>query len=328
VAAPGALTLGAACSSTVGVVQWTVTNPASNPTVNTLAASNGATLGATTLAPGASTTFTTPAPQNTAVSVTGKTTPGNQNVSSIGLSFPGDCQGPPPPPNETPASVAFSSTCAGIHGVFTTASLHTTVFTVTTPAGATDTVTGSGTRDYPADATNSHLSVTFDGASQTADWVDPGGCTQPGQADPAASADNHCKTGINVVLSNVNGTADTVFTVTAPDGSSTQVPVRAGQMVKEAFAVTEDTAGVVTVSAPGLAKQTFTYNKNCAKVLGVKHVRKPPVKKPVVVKAEHGTLPFTGFDTQRMLLDGAALFFFGAMLCVFAARREEPVTED
>jgi hypothetical protein len=40
-----------------------------------------------------------------------------------------------------------------------------------------------------------------------------------------------------------------------------------------------------------------------------------------VVKGEHAQLPFTGFDTRRALLDGAALFFLGAVLCMLGARR-------
>ena len=318
------LTLQAACSSNnPPTITWTVTNPASNPTVNTLAASNGAALGANTLAPGASTTFTTPAPQAGNLTVSGKTTPGNQNVSSNALGFPGTCTSPPPPPGETPAHVDFSNTCAGIHGVFTTASLHTTQFDVTAPDGTASTVNGSGQADYPADAANGHLTVSYDGASQSFDWTEPAGCPHP-QADPQVSEANHCKSGMNLTLSNMNGTADTTFTVTDPDGNTQQIDVRAGQLKKVSFSVTEDTTGTLSVSAPGLAKQTFTYDKNCASVLGVKHTRKPTVKthKPVV-KAEHAQLPFTGFETRRYLLDGAALFFFGAVLCMLGARRKD-----
>ena len=223
---------------------------------------------------------------------------------------------PPPPPNETPATVAFTTTCTGIDTVFTTASLHTTVFTVTTPLGATDTVNGSDSRSYDADAGHAHLSVLFDGLTQSFDWTEPAGCQQPGQADPQVSEANHCKSGMNLTLSNMNGTADTTFTVTDPDGNTQQVAVRAGQLKKLSFDVTEDTTGTLSVSAPGLANQNFTYDKNCATVLGVKHTRKP------VVKGEHAQLPFTGFDTRRYLLDGAALFFLGAVLCMLGARRK------
>jgi uncharacterized repeat protein (TIGR01451 family) len=322
VTVPGDLTLQAACSPAAqGQVLWTITNPAANPTVNSVAVSNGAAPAANTLAAGASTTFTTAAPQNAPLTASAVTTPGNQSLGSNAVSFSGTCTAPPPPANEIPASAVFTSTCDGIHAVFTTASLHVTQFDVTEPDGNKSTVNGSGTQDYAADAVSSHLSVTYDGANQTFDWSDPGGCVQPGQADPEVSAANHCKTGINVTLSNLNGTADTTFTVVDPDGKSHSVDVRAGQMKKVVYEVTEDTTGEVTVSAAGLAKQTFSYDKDCAEVLGVKHTRKPPHKP--VVKGEHAQLPFTGFDMKRALLDGAALFFLGAMLCAFAGRREE-----
>lgn len=148
-------------------------------------------------------------------------------------------------------------------------------------------------------------------------------CVTPGQAAAAVDEANHCKSGMNLTLSNMNGTADTTFTVTDPDGNTQQVDVRAGQLKKLSFPVTEDTTGTLSVSAPGLAKQTFTYDKNCASVLGIKHTRKPhtPTHKPVV-EGEHAQLPFTGFDTHRYLVDGAALFFFGAVLCMLGARRK------
>lgn len=223
---------------------------------------------------------------------------------------------------ETPASVAFSSTCTGIHAVFTTASQHTTVFTVTAPHNVTDTVSGSGTRDYNADKNDGHLSVSFDGTSQTYDWVDPGNCSTPpppGQAQPDATATNACVTGITVVLSNMNGTAPATFTVTAPDGTTTTVPVNAGQLKKLDFAVAEDTTGVVTVSAPGFAK-TFTYAKNCTKVLGEKHTVKPP-KTPTKVLGEKKELPFTGFDAKSALFDAASLVALGAIVCALALPR-------
>jgi hypothetical protein len=322
VTAPGSLTLQAACSSTTpGQIAWTVTNPGSNPTVNTLAVSGGPTPNPTTLAPGGTATFTTSAPQNTALTVTGKTTPGNQNVSSNSQTFNGSCTNPGTP--ETPASVALSSTCTGIHAVFTSADQHTTTFTVTAPHNVSDTVNGSGTRDYNADKNDGHLSVSYDGKSQTYDWVDPGNCSTPppppGQAQPGATATDACITGITVVLSNMNGTAPATFTVTAPDGTTTTVPVNAGQLKKLDFSVAEDSTGVVTVSAPGLAK-TFTYAKNCTKVLGEKHTVKPP-KTPTKVLGEKSQLPFTGFNAKSALFDAASLMAFGAIVCGLALPR-------
>ncbi|MDQ1695940.1 MAG: hypothetical protein QOJ03_1293, partial [Frankiaceae bacterium] len=135
---------------------------------------------------------------------------------------------------------------------------------------------------------------------------------------PDVSAEKHCLTGISVVLSNMNGTADTTFNVTAPDGSSESVPVRAGQQVKRSFKVKEDHTAIVTVTAPGLAKKTVKYAKDCATVLGVKHVKHP---RTVVVQGEKETLPFTGFDARRFLMEAAALMFLGAMMCGVAGSR-------
>jgi hypothetical protein len=320
VAAPGSLTLQAACGATAGQVAWTVTNPGTNPTVNTLAVTGGVVPSATTLAPGDTATFTTPAPQSTALTVTGKTTPGNQSVSSNSLSFNGTCTTPGTP--ETPAHVDFSSTCIGIHAVFTTADQHTTTFTVTAPHNVTDSVVGSGTRDYNADKNDGHITAAYDGASQSYDWVDPGNCSTPpppGQAQADATATNACLSGITVVLSNMNGTAPATFTLTAPDGTTTTVPVNAGQLKKLEYAVAEDTTGVVTVSAPGLAK-TFTYVKNCTKVLGEKHTVKPP-KTPTKVLGEKSELPFTGFDANSTIFDAASLVALGAIVCALAMPR-------
>jgi hypothetical protein len=166
-----------------------------------------------------------------------------------------------------------------------------------------------------------HIAVT------TANWnasptASTASCPGAGQADPGVAETNHCTSGMNLTLSNMNGTADTTFTVAEPDGTIQTVVVRAGQLKKLVFAIKEDTTGNLSVTGPGLAKQSFAYHKNCAAVLGVKHTRKPP-HKPVVVKGEHAQLPFTGFDTHRALLDGAAVFFLGAVLCILGARRKE-----
>jgi uncharacterized repeat protein (TIGR01451 family) len=314
------LVLTAACNpAAAGQITWTVKNPAGNPTVDTLAVSNGAVLGATTLAANATTTFTTAAPQATALTVSGKTNPGAQNVSSNALSFAATCTNPGQP--EVDATVTFDNDCTGITAHYTSADQHSTVFTVTEPMGGSSTFTGSGSKHYDADAAHAHIAVTDDkNHSFGSDWVDQSAC-HPTAADPQVAEANHCKSGMNLTLSNMNGTADVTFTVTKPDGSTQQVGVRAGQLKKLTFEVKEDTTGTLSVSAPGLAKKTFTYKKNCATVLGVKHTRKPPHKP--VVEGEHAQLPFTGFDTRRALLDGAGLFFFGAVLCMLGARRKD-----
>jgi hypothetical protein len=186
------------------------------------------------------------------------------------------------------------------------------VFSVTEPDGTTDTVTGSDSRDYPVDSTHQHVSMTFDSSSDSYDWTDPGNCSTPGHATPKVSSSKACKTGISVVLSNMNGTADTTFTVTAPDGSTEQVPVRAGQERKRSYAVTEDSTAVVTVQAPGIAKKTVRYHKNCAAVLGEKKTKKPPT--PVVKGVKGSRLPFTGFDATRGLGYAAAMSLLGLVL--------------
>ncbi|HEX5493531.1 MAG TPA: hypothetical protein VFX70_03020 [Mycobacteriales bacterium] len=231
--------------------------------------------------------------------------------------------------------MTFTDTCTGIHAVFTSADQHTTQFVVDPPTGAAETVTGSGTRDYVATNGNSHLSVTFDGTSADHTWTQPSTCgsTGPGggggggnpppvkTADPHVSASNACKTGISVELDNMGGTAGTTFTVTDPDGNTHKVAVRAGQIVKKSYAVTEDTTGVVTVTAPGLAKKTVTYAKDCSTVLGEKFVQHPPTKKPVVQGEKVTQLPFTGDNTRRETLIGASMLLIGALICALAGRR-------
>ena len=316
------LTLSAVCAPTPNHATWTVTNPGSNPALTSVTVSNGTKLN--DLAKGGSDTFTTAAPQ-TSLTVSGVSS-NNITVTSNPFAVTSNCPAPPNP-NETPATVSFSNTCSGFHAVFTTASLHTTQFVVTKPTGGTDTVNGSGQRDYAADATNSHISVAFDGVSQSADWVDPGGCTTipnppPAVADPTVSASNACKTGITVNLGNMNGTAPVTFTVTAPDNTVDNVSVLAGQIVKKSYTVVEDTTGTVTVSAPGLATKTFTYAKNCTSVLGEKVTKTPTPKPTPTVQGEKVTrLPFTGSNTSMFLTLAALLFAGGVVLMAFGARR-------
>jgi hypothetical protein len=320
-AQPRNLQLAAACTQPLNnTITWTVTDPAANPQVTGLSSSNGALAGSPSLAPGAHTTFTSSAPANTPVTVNG--TVNGQPVSSNSVSLQNACA---PGQAETPATVVLTDTCTDIHAVFTSADQHTTHFDVTEPDGSNSTVVGTDTKDYAADAANPDLSVTFDGnPAVNHTWAEPAGCS-PGQADPEVSADKACKTGISVVLSNMNGTADVTFTVTDPEGDVHQLPVRAGQLRKESYAVEEDSTGVVTVTAPGLAKKTVTYEKDCSTVLGVKETRPPKT----VVEGEKQTktpeeLPFTGDDTKREMQTAAGLLLLGSLLCGLASIRRRP----
>jgi hypothetical protein len=320
---------GACTSNTVGSgYTWSVSESpkagASTAAVNgTWQQTGGAGTGGFSTSAAGTGSFTTASGVNAlSVALDAASTAAGWSIAQQPGAAPASC-GTPGNPQETPASVALSSTCTGIHAVFTSADQHTTTFTVTAPHNVSDTVNGSGTRDYNADKNDGHLSVSYDGKSQTYDWVDPGNCSTPppppGQAQPGATATNACITGITVVLSNMNGTAPATFTVTAPDGTTTTVPVNAGQLKKLDFSVAEDSTGVVTVSAPGLAK-TFTYAKNCTKVLGEKHTVKPP-KTPTKVLGEKSQLPFTGFNAKSALFDAASLMAFGAIVCGLALPR-------
>jgi hypothetical protein len=224
------------------------------------------------------------------------------------------CGGPPTNPSAT-ANADCTALTAHLDG-----GTNGTTFTINEPGGThSEPVAGGSTKDVSYGSGNGATISVSDGATVLDSASAPLDCV--GSAAPTVAEANHCKSGMNLTLSNIAGTADVTFTVTDPDGNAQQVGVRAGQLKKVAFAVTEDTTGTLSVSAPGLAKKTFTYKKNCATVLGVKHTRKPPHKP--VVKGEHAQLPFTGFDTRRALLDGAGLFFFGAVLCMLGARRKD-----
>lgn len=223
-------------------------------------------------------------------------------------------------------SATATSTCSAM-SVHLDAGTHATTFDITEPGGVHHEVVGAGQTQNISYTPGAGLTVSVSAAGKNlASATAPSSCSNPGQAAPAASADNKCKSGINVTLSNLNGTADAVFTVTDPDGNAQDITVRSGQLKKVSYAVEEDTTGVVTVTAPGLAKQTFTYKKDCAAVLGVKHTRGPthkPTKVPTKVEGEKSQLPFTGFNTRQAMFDGAALLLLGGMLCGLAGRRED-----
>jgi hypothetical protein len=315
---PSNLQLTAACSAPGSqTVTWTVTNPNADTATAVSAdpSSNVSGGPAATIAGNGTTTFSTPAPS---VARVAHGTVNGANVTSNSLAFPQTCQSNQA---ETPASVAFDSTCDGIHAVFTSADMHSTHFVVDAPDGTTDAFTGDADRTYPATAAAGHLAVAYDNLNDTYDWVDPGTCAPPaGLADPSVTSDKDCVDGISLVLGNINGTADVTFTVVDPDGDTHKVPVRSGQIVKESYSVTEDTTGVVTVSAPGMAKKTVTYDKDCSTVLGEKETRKPDVEGKHVVKTPEA-LPMTGYQTTRELQTAAGLLLLGSLLCGLASIR-------
>jgi hypothetical protein len=121
---------------------------------------------------------------------------------------------------------------------------------------------------------------------------------------------------------NADNTTNTpvTFTVTAPDGTVQTVTVLADHIVKVKFPVKEDTTGVVTVKAPGLAKQTKSYAKNCTTVLGEKVVHKPATK-PAVQGEKTTKLPFTGWPVATAVRDAAIAMAAGVVLMFVAARR-------
>lgn len=155
-----------------------------------------------------------------------------------------------------------------------------------------------------------------------------GGGTSGGAVvtNPAVSASNACKSGITVSLSNLAATAPVVFTLTAPDGTVSTETVGAGDTTTRSFSVAEDSTGVVKVSAPGLPARTFTYDKDCVSVLGVKHTRhhtshRATQHEQAAVIGERAQLPFTGFNSRRTATDGALAIGLGVILCLTAGRR-------
>ena len=141
--------------------------------------------------------------------------------------------------------------------------------------------------------------------------------------DPAVTFSTACKTGITALLSNMNADNTTntpvTFTVTGPDGTVQTVTVLADHIVKLKFPVKEDTTGVVSVQAPGLAKHTKSYVKNCTTVLGEKVTK--PVTKPVVQGEKTTKLPFTGWPVATAVRDAGIALAAGLMLLLVAARR-------
>lgn len=288
----------------------------------------GANSGGFTIVDG--TTFSTPKGVNSITVTPNAALPANWTLSQPKAATPNPCgvnNLPPPPPPPGGGQVTVNGQCdtttQGYDWTVTASPKAAGVDGTWTPAGGSAT---NWTTDASGAATFSSGvgQNVIDFAVTTANWTGPAtastaACVPQTAADPQVTEANHCVSGMNLTLSNMNGTADETFTVVEPDGTTEQVLVRAGQLKKLVFAIEEDTTGTLSVTAPGLAKQSFAYHKNCATVLGIKQTRKPPT----VVKGENAQLPFTGFDTKRALLDGSVVFFLGAVLCILGARRKE-----
>lgn len=195
------------------------------------------------------------------------------------------------------------------------------------------TTLGSFTREASCDSSHSDGSGTDTGGSGTGGTAVGGTTTPSGEAAPTVDASNACATGISVELGDMNGTAPVTFTVTKPDGTSEDVDVRVGQIVKRSYAVADQTTGVVTVSAPGLDQTTFSYPKDCTQVLGekvtktVKGVKQPRGSKTPATAVQGqkvAQLPFTGFPAGRALTLGALLTAAGVVLTIAPRRRYAP----
>lgn len=138
---------------------------------------------------------------------------------------------------------------------------------------------------------------------------DTGGPGDTPTAAPTVAGHTSCTKGISVELGNLDGEVPVTFTVTTPDGSSEQVAVRGGQIVKHSYAVAEGTTGTVRVSAPGLATTIFRFANHCTRVLGEK-----VVKAPRTPRTDPATLPFTGFPIGVAAVLGALLVVVGTGL--------------
>jgi uncharacterized repeat protein (TIGR01451 family) len=232
----------------------------------------------------------------------------------------------------TPSNAASGTTFTVVHNGITDSVTTTGAKHVSYPsaAGATITVSAGGTQLATATAP---ASCTVTPPVVTPPVVTPPVVTPPAVAAPTATAHNACKTGITVVLGNTAGTAAAVFTVTGTKGVTHTITVPAGQTTTQSYGVAEDTTGAVTVKADGLSK-TFTYAKNCAKVLGerqTQHTKHPQVKptttkkKPAVQGEKVTQLPFTGFNAGHAMLQAAMLMLLGTVICATAGRRRQTV---
>jgi LPXTG-motif cell wall-anchored protein len=160
----------------------------------------------------------------------------------------------------------------------------------------------------------------------------PTDCVPPAEAKPTAAITADC-TGFTATLANLDGTAPALFTLVAPDGTTEDVTVPAGEQTTRTYPVTEDTPATVKVLVAGKTIAEKTYTADC--ILGEETERpRPPVKLPTVIKGvstvkpqaatqpQAGVLPQTGAsDHQGALLAGLLLVALGGSLLV--ARRGE-----
>lgn len=286
------LSLSGSCSN--GSYSWTVSTTPSTGSV-TVSWSSGAGAGTVTTGAGGTGGFTS-STNSASASATGWTG-ASKTVTACGGAQPGD--------------LTVNGTCSnGTYSWTATTAPVTPGVPVSWTSGSQSSSATTGTNGqavFTSTSNSAAVSATgWNGANKTIT-----ACRAPsaGQADPSVTSSKHCVAGISVVLGDLNGTADVSFTVTSPNGKTHQVAVRQGQLVKKSYAVEEDSTGVVTVDAPGMAKQTIRYAKDCSTVLGEKHVRHVPKTQP---RAE---LPFTGFESRRAAMLATALLLVGAALC-------------
>jgi hypothetical protein len=181
-----------------------------------------------------------------------------------------------------------------------------------------------------AEDTTGTVTVTAPGLAATSDtWArDCTATVSPEQhaVNPEVSFSTACTTGITAVLSNMkldDTTTDPVtFTITTPTGAVEQVVVAANHISKRSYPVTEDTTGVVTVEAPGLAKQTESYAKDCATVLGEKVTQggKTP-NTPSVQGDKAAQLPMTGIPASSAVKAALLMLAVGTGMVLTGRRR-------
>jgi hypothetical protein len=204
-------------------------------------------------------------------------------------------------------------------------------------AGATKTVTVPVAED-----TSSTISVSAPGLTTQSDtFARDCSATVPAQAhavNPAVSFANACVSGITATLSNMqvdDATTDAVtFSITTPSGAVEQVVVGPNQITKRSFDVADGTTGVLSVEAPGLAKQSTSYAKSCTAVLGEKLVNggaktpggiKTTETPSSAVAGEKVTqLPMTGSATAQWLRASLLLLLTGSALALAGRRPYRP----
>src|SRR5947209_5751210 len=236
--------------------------------------------------------------------------------------------------NTGTASADFVVTYGGSDHHFTVTPGGSTTFTVPVANGTTKTVTAtSGGQQLGSETFTANCGPTT-GPSTGPDTGQTGGTTGGGTTgqhaiNPAASFGTSCTSGITATLSNMkldDSTMEPVtFTITTPAGATETVTVAADQLVKRSYPVKEDTTGTLTVTAPGMAKQTKSYAKNCTSVLGEKVSKgtKKPATKPAVQGEKVTKLPFTGVPAGELAAEAVALLGAGTLL-TYAGRRRRP----